>query len=189
MPCSKRLTLTSTTPASGSPLRTTVAGMNARSHSRTCAETHRPVVRPITMTNDLLGARHYSGAHAHEKMRHWSGALPAMKRRGVSSSLQRVVEAVEDGAGAAPAEADTADRQAAQGRGFAVGQCRRSDQDRAHAGAAARCVEHQGADRPGELVSAPVGHQGEARLRTLSAQREEIDHAAVEAALGKFLVQ
>ena len=36
-------------PASGSPRRTTVAGMNAMSHSRTCALTHSPVLRPITI--------------------------------------------------------------------------------------------------------------------------------------------
>src|SRR5262249_57472979 len=80
-PCSKRLSLSSTVPASGSPRRTTVAGMKARSQIRTCAITHRPVLRPITM----------------------------------DGSCQSVVEAVEYGAGAAPAVADAGEGEGAEG--------------------------------------------------------------------------
>jgi hypothetical protein len=55
-PASKRLIFSSTVPTSGSPRRTTAAGINARSQRRICALTQSPVVRPMTMGAFMQGA-------------------------------------------------------------------------------------------------------------------------------------
>src|SRR5882724_7650239 len=144
-PASKRLSFTSTVPASGSPRRTTVAGMNAISHSRTCALTHNPVVRPITIANSLL---------------------------------QRVVESIEHGARATPAEAYAGEGQGLQGGIVAIAERRRCHQDGPNVGTAARRGQRQRAHRHGELLGPTVGHQREQGLRALAAQREEILGAA-----------